>query len=82
MELLAITTPTSCHLNKHNGNLKEFYQGVVRDRDNCTIVVSLLGKEITIPVVNGEIVAKSLEQSIRNLLSVSLGTVAFHTNPS
>lgn len=82
MEVLAISTNTSRHTNEYNGNLKEFYQSVVRDRDNCTIVVSLLGREYTIPVINGEIVTKLMEESILNLLTTVLGTVAFHTNPS
>lgn len=82
MEILAISTTTSRHSNEYNGNLKSLFQQIVNDRDNCTIVVNLIGKEYSIPVVNGKIVTKLMEQSIYNLIAVSLGTVAFHTNPS
>ncbi len=82
MKVIAISTSTSLHMNENNGNLKTLFQSIVKDRDNCNIVIDLLGKELSIPVVNGLVVSNVIETSIRNLLKLTLGTIPYHLNPS
>ena len=52
MKVIAISTSTSLHMNENNGNLKTLFQSIVKDRDNCNIVIDLLGKELSIAVGN------------------------------
>lgn len=82
MEIIAISTPTSRINNQYNGNLKKIFQSIVNDKDNCNIIVNSIGVEQSIPVKNGKVVSKLLERSIINLITVSLGAVAFHSNTS
>lgn len=82
MEVIAISTQTSRINNEYNGNLKQIFQDIINDKDDCNIIVSSTGVEQAIPVKNGKIISKLLEQSIINLITVSLGTVAFHVNTS
>ena len=82
MDILAITTNTSRHNNQYNGNLKNLFQSIVKDKDNCNIIVDIAGVEQAINVVNGKVTSKLLELSVINLLTRVLGNVKFHTNPS
>lgn len=82
MQVIAISTATSLYPNENNGNLKTLFQNIVKDKDNCNIVISLLGVEQSIPVINGQIKSAIFEYSIRNLLTTVLGTIPYYYEPS
>lgn len=73
MDIIAISTATS----RIETKLQKEFISAIRDKDSFHIVVNMNGQEISIPVVNGVVIATTVTSSIRNLINRTLGVIQY-----
>lgn len=73
MYVSSISTKTS----RHELNLQEVFKDLVQSRSSFNVQVNFVGTEFPIPFINGKVANAKVEQSVRNLLKDTFGTVEY-----